>query len=250
MIAALETRDLLCRFGGVIATDRVALKIEAGARHALIGPNGAGKTTLLNLLSGWLRADAGRILLHGEDITRLAAHRRVRRGLVRTFQISQLFGALTPLESITLAIAEREGLGSQLWRPIGAETRLVDEAVGLIDQFGLSDVMASPARILPYGRQRLLEIALALACRPRVLLLDEPAAGVPAQERPMIMRRLAALPETVTIVLIEHDMDLVFRFASRVSVLVNGALMAEGSAGEIAANAEVRAVYLGGPADG
>ncbi len=250
MIAALETCDLLRRFGGITATNRVALRIEAGARHALIGPNGAGKTTLLNLLSGWLQPDGGRILLHGVDITKLPVHSRVRRGVVRTFQITQLFGALTPLESVTLAIAEREGLGSRLWRPIGVETRLVDEAVGLIDQFGLSDFMARPARILPYGRQRLLEIALALACRPRVLLLDEPAAGVPAEERPMIMRRLGALPETVTIVLIEHDMDLVFRFASRVSVLVNGALMAEGSAEEIAANKDVRAVYLGGPADG
>jgi ABC-type branched-subunit amino acid transport system ATPase component len=250
MIAALETRDLVRRFGGVTATDSITLSIQPGARHALIGPNGAGKTTLLNLLSGWLRADRGRIIFHGEDITNLSPHGRVRRGLVRTFQLNQLFGPLTPLESVTLALAQRQGIGASLWRPLGGETGLVGEAAGLLEQFGLATVMARPTRILPYGQQRLLEIALALACRPTVLLLDEPTAGVPTDERPIIMQQLAALPDTVTIILIEHDMDLVFRFASRVSVLVNGALMVEGSAAEIAADPAVQAVYLGANVNG
>ena len=242
---ALETRGLSRRFGGLTASDDVSLKLEQGARHALIGPNGAGKTTLVNLLTGALLPSAGMVLLNGEDVTKLARHQRVRRGLARTFQINQLFANLTPAESLCLAIGERLGRGARGFSSAGRDKTVVDEATALLERFGLIDVMDRKTRLLAYGKQRLLEIALALACRPRVLLLDEPAAGVPDDEREDILAALAALPEDVTILLIEHDMDLVFRFAKRISVLVAGRLLTEGEPAEVAADPQVRAVYLG-----
>jgi branched-chain amino acid transport system ATP-binding protein len=242
---ALETRGLSRRFGGLTASDDISLKLEQGARHALIGPNGAGKTTLVNLLTGALRPSAGAVLLNGEDVTKLALHQRVRRGLSRTFQINQLFANLTPAESLSLAIGERLGHGARGFAATGRDKAVVDETEALLARFGLLEVMDRKTRLLAYGKQRLLEIALALACRPRVLLLDEPAAGVPEDEREDILSALAALPEDVTILLIEHDMDLVFRFAKRISVLVSGRLLTEGEPGEVAADAQVRAVYLG-----
>ena len=242
---ALRTEHLRKSFGGIHATQDVSLSVSKGARHALIGPNGAGKTTLVNLLTGVLEPSGGTVELHGEDITRLPAHMRVRRGLVRTFQINQLFADMTPLETLTLVVAQREGLGARAWAPLGRHLKQVDEAAALAERFHLADVVEAKTRVLPYGKRRLLEIAIAVAARPRVLLLDEPVAGVPAGESREILDTLAALPADVTVLLIEHDMDLVFRFATRMSVLVNGALFAEGSTDEIARDPRVKAVYLG-----
>ncbi len=245
MQPALETRGLSKRFGGLTATDDVTFRLEKGARHALIGPNGAGKTTFINLLTGVLAPSAGTILLDGEDITQLRSDLRVRRGLARTFQINQLFPALTPLETLGLAVSERLGGGGDWWRVVGSRREIVDDVVEIAERFRLVDVLEERTSSLPYGKQRLLEIAVAFACRPRVLLLDEPAAGVPEAERRELLDTVASLPRDVSVLLIEHDMDLVFSFADRISVLVNGALMAEGSAEAIAADPQVKAVYLG-----
>ena len=244
MDAALETRGLGKRFGGLVATNDVTFRLERGARHALIGPNGAGKTTFVNLLTGVLAPSAGRVLLGGEDITRLRPEARVHRGLVRTFQINQLFADLTPLETLALAVSERLRHGARWWHPVGGKTvaREIDHLAG---RFGLSDVLDLRTDTLPYGKQRLLEIAVAFACAPRVLLLDEPAAGVPAAERQDILDAIAALPADVSVLLIEHDMDLVFSFAQRISVLVDGALLVEGTPAAIESDPRVRAVYLG-----
>jgi branched-chain amino acid transport system ATP-binding protein len=242
---ALETKGLVKRFGALPATDNVSFRLEQGARHALIGPNGAGKTTFINLLTGVLTPSAGQIFLEGADITRLAPELRVQRGLARTFQINQLFPAMTPLETLGLAVSERMRAGNDWWRVIGSNSAVIDEIVTLARRFGLMDVLGERTSNLPYGKQRLLEIALAFACRPRVLLLDEPAAGVPEAERHELLATVAALPREVSVLLIEHDMDLVFSFASRISVLVNGALLTEGGVQEVASDPRVRAVYLG-----
>jgi len=245
MPPVLETRGLEKHFGGIVATDKVSLAVEKGARHALIGPNGAGKTTIINLLTGVLRPTAGSIWLEGRDITSLEPHRRVRLGIARTFQINQLFADLTPLETIGLAVSERMELGRQWWRLTGSKAIVIEESVDILSRFNLADVMNERTATLPYGKQRLLEIALAIACRPHVLLLDEPAAGVPEAERHGILDAVAALPSNVTVLLIEHDMDIVFSFADRISVLVNGALFVEGAPEEVAADPRVKAVYLG-----
>ena len=245
MPSVLETAGLEKHFGGIAAVNGVSLTIEKGARHALIGPNGAGKTTVINLLTGVLRPSAGRILLEGRDITALEAHKRVRLGLTRTFQINQLFLDLTPLETVGLAISERMGTGTQWWRLVGSKSVVMEEIVEILGRFHLTDVMFERTDNLPYGKQRLLEIALAIACRPQVLLLDEPAAGVPDAERHEILATVAALPADVTVLLIEHDMDIVFSFADRISVLVNGALFIEGAPDEVARDPRVKAVYLG-----
>jgi ABC-type branched-subunit amino acid transport system ATPase component len=242
---ALETRGLVKQFGGIVATDDVTLAVEKGARHALIGPNGAGKTTIINMLTGVLRPTAGNILLEGRDITGMEPHKRVQLGIARTFQINQLFADLTPLETIGLAVSERMQLGGQWWRLVGSKGIVIEESVDILERFRLADVMDERTGNLPYGKQRLLEIALAIACKPRVLLLDEPAAGVPEAERHGILDAVAALPSDVTVLLIEHDMDIVFSFADRISVLVNGALFVEGPPAEVAADPRVKAVYLG-----
>jgi len=241
----LETIGLEKRFGGILASQNVNLAVEQGARHALIGPNGAGKTTVINLLSGVLRPTAGRITLEGRDITGLAPHERVRLGMARTFQINQLFLDLTPLESIGLVVSERLGSGADWWRLVGTKSSVTDEIVEIAERFRLGDVMQERTAILPYGKQRLLEIALAFACRPRVLLLDEPAAGVPEAERQELLTTIEELPKEVTVLLIEHDMDLVFSFADRISVLVNGALFVDGAPEDVARDPRVKAVYLG-----
>ena len=245
MTYALETTLLAKSFGGIVATNNVSLQVERGARHALIGPNGAGKTTLINQLTGVLRPDSGRVLLEGQDITGLAPQQRVRRGLARTFQINQLFADLTPLETIGLAVSERLGRGGDFWRVAGSKRTVDDSIVEILERFHLAEVMHSRTGQLPYGKQRLLEIALAIALRPRVLLLDEPAAGVPEDERHDILAAVAALPDEVTVLFIEHDMDLVFSFAKRITVLVNGAVFAEGPPEEIGNDPRVKAVYLG-----
>ena len=249
MPPVLETSGLTKQFGGIVAANDVSLSVEKGARHALIGPNGAGKTTVINLLTGVLRPTAGRIRLEDRDITDLEAHKRVQLGIARTFQINQLFGDLTPLETIGLAVSERMELGRQWWRLVGSKGIVIDESVDILQRFNLADVMDEPTATLPYGKQRLLEIALAIACRPRVLLLDEPAAGVPEAERHELLATVAALPRDVSVLLIEHDMDLVFSFADRISVLVNGALFTEGTVEEVSTDPRVRAVYLGESVD-
>ena len=245
MTSALRAAGLAKRFGALAALDGVDLAIPAGARHALIGPNGAGKTTLINVLTGALAPSAGDVFLGEERITALAQHARARRGLTRTHQVTALFPAMTPLESVTLAILEREGLGWRAWRSWDSHRAAVDEAHGLLARLRLADDAARRVGDLAYGRQRLLEIALGLASRPRILLLDEPAAGIPSDESVEVLGAIASLPRDVTILFIEHDMDLVFRFAERVSVLVAGRILAEGTPQEIAADARVRAVYLG-----
>ena len=245
MAPVLETKGLVKQFGGIVATNDVTLSVEKGARHALIGPNGAGKTTIINRLTGVLRPTAGTILLEGRDITGLEPHKRVQLGIARTFQINQLFADLTPIETIGLAVSERMQLGRQWWRLVGSKSIVIDESVEILDRFNLADVMDERTATLPYGKQRLLEIALAIACRPNVLLLDEPAAGVPEAERHGILDAVAALPSDVTVLLIEHDMDIVFSFADRISVLVNGALFVDGPPEEVAQDPRVKAVYLG-----
>ena len=245
MSAALQARGLFKRFGGLTVTDDVSLTLEPGARHALIGPNGAGKTTLVNLLTGVLRPSEGAVVLAGEDVTQLPQHARVRRGLARTFQINQLFPEFSPAEALAAAIAEREGRGDDMLRGVGSREPIVAEIVALLDRFDLIADMDRPTHTLAYGKQRLLEIALALACRPKALLLDEPAAGVPESERRDILSALAALPSDVAVLLIEHDMDLVFSFAKSITVLVAGRILTEGAPDAIAADPRGRAVYLG-----
>ena len=245
MTYALETRGLDKHFGGLHVTRDLSLQIAPGARHALIGPNGAGKTTVINQLTGVLEPSAGRILLEGQDITDLPVHKRVLRGLSRTFQINQLYPDLTPLETIGLAVSERLGGGGNWWRRMGTRDDINAEIAVTLERFRLLEVMNDPTSTLPYGKQRLLEIAVAIAAKPRVLLLDEPAAGVPEGERKDILAAVAALPRDVTVLLIEHDMDLVFSFADRISVLVSGALLVEGTPEEVARDPQVKAVYLG-----
>ena len=245
MSFVLETQGLCKSFGGIIATDNVSFQLPAGARHALIGPNGAGKTTFVNQLTGVLTPTSGTILFEGADITGWSVRRRATAGIARTFQINQLFADLSPLESVVLAISERENAASEWFKPLGSRADIVDEACTLLDTLGIGDVREARVGSLPYGKQRLLEIALALAAKPKLLLLDEPAAGVPESEREQILDVVARLPESVALVLIEHDMHLVFRFAKTISVLVNGALFCEGTAEEIARDPRVRQVYLG-----
>jgi branched-chain amino acid transport system ATP-binding protein len=250
MRAALETFGLTMRFGGITATDDVSFVLEQGARHALIGPNGAGKTTFVNLLTGVLAPTSGRMELQGEDITALSRDRRVRRGLARTFQINQLCASFTALEMIALVVSERLGHGWRGFSRLDADSAAMDETARILERFGLAEFMGEPIATLPYGKQRLIEIAAAFAARPRVLLLDEPAAGVPEAERHALLDTVAALPDDVAVLLIEHDMDIVFRFARRITVMVNGRILAEGPPAEIAADPQVRAAYLGEAAHG
>jgi len=243
--SALKTDGLRRRFGAFTAVDGVSLDIPPGARHALIGPNGAGKTTLVNLLTGQLRPDAGEVTMDGARITHLPPYARVKRGLARTFQVNTLFLGLTALESVALAVCERRGEGGAWWRPLAARRLALDEAGALLRLLGLDGDAFRLTRELPYGKQRLLEIALALATRPRVLLLDEPAAGVPSGESQQVFERIEQLPAGVTILFIEHDMSLVFRFAQRITVLVGGRVLVEGAPADIAADQRVREIYLG-----
>jgi branched-chain amino acid transport system ATP-binding protein len=242
---ALAARGVNKSFGSLVVAADVDLVLPAGVRYALIGPNGAGKTTLINLMTGMLRPDAGRISLGDEDITALAPEQRVQRGLVRTFQINSLFPHLTALESVTLAVCERRGVAQTWWRQLTAYGHEIDEAYDILTALTLAPVCHRRTRELAYGQQRLLEIALALATRPKVLLLDEPAAGVPREESKELFAAIAGLSRDITVLFIEHDMELVFRFASRVIVMVGGRVLLEGTPAEIAADPRVRAVYLG-----
>ena len=245
MKAALQTYGLGVRFGAFKAVNDVNLCLEPGARQALIGPNGAGKTTLINLLTGVIKPSTGRIEMNGQDITGFTADRRARMGLARTFQINTLFPSLTPLLSVVLAISERVGLGAVWWRPLTRHTALFDEAHALLGRLKLDALADVPVDELAYGKQRLLEIALAMAAKPRILLLDEPAAGVPEDESGELFEAISELPEDISVLFIEHDMKLVFRFSRRISVLVTGQILTEGTPAEIGADPRVREVYLG-----
>jgi branched-chain amino acid transport system ATP-binding protein len=241
----LSAKKLNKSFGSLVVAQDIQLALPKGARYALIGPNGAGKTTLINLLTGMARPDSGQVLLGEADITALKPEARVRQGLARTFQINTLFPQLTPLEAVTLAILEREDAAGVWWRSLPSYRGAAEEAQGILASLRLGEVALRQTKELAYGQQRLLEIALALATKPRVLLLDEPAAGVPKDESAELFRAIDGLSRELTVLFIEHDMDVVFRFASRILVMVGGRILVEGTPQEIANNDEVRAVYLG-----
>jgi ABC-type branched-subunit amino acid transport system ATPase component len=242
---ALETRALCKNFGALAVANEIDFSLAVGARHALIGPNGAGKTSFVNLVTGALEPSSGHVLLGGQDVTRLSQAQRVKRGLARTFQINQLFRSLSVLENVTLAITERHGFAGDFLRPAGRRRAVIEEAFALLERLGIADEALRPVKELAYGRQRLVEIAVALGLDPKVLLLDEPAAGVPSGESGTIIDVIEQLGADIALLIIEHDMDLVFRLARRITVLVQGAILVEGTPQEIAADPRVREVYLG-----
>lgn len=249
MTAALQATGIAKSFGALAVIRNVDLVLQAGARHAIIGPNGAGKTTLINLLTGRLRPDTGTVSIGGEDVTRLAPHKRVIKGLGRTFQINQIFLELTPLETLTAAVCQRTGAARSIFQRLSSRTAEIDEAAELLERFNLLEFADVPARELSYGHQRSLEIAIALAGRPKILLLDEPAAGVPASETAAILDMIEKLPSDVAVLLIEHNIEMVFRFAQTISVLVAGTILCEGTPTEITEDPRVREVYLGSTTD-
>jgi branched-chain amino acid transport system ATP-binding protein len=232
-------------FGGLVVSRNISLGLPPGERLALIGPNGAGKTTFVNLVTGQLKPSAGRVVLNGEDVTSLSAVRRVRKGLVRTFQVTRLFSDLTPEEHVTLTVLQRQGKASRILARFHGDSAVSDEVAGILATLGLLDVARRKVGEIAYGQQRLLEIAIALALKPKVLLLDEPAAGVPSSDTPRIEGALERLPPGLAVLMIEHDMDLVFRFARRVVVLAAGEIIFEGPPSEVAAHPKVREAYLG-----
>jgi ABC-type branched-subunit amino acid transport system ATPase component len=243
--AALETLGLRKSFGALPVANDINFRLEPGARHALIGPNGAGKTTFINLITGRLAPSSGQILLSGEDITGVPQAGRVKRGLGRTFQINTLFKGLSVLENVVMAVSERHGMAGDMFRVAGSRRGLIEESYALLERLRLAEDALLPVKELPYGKQRLVEIAIALGLKPNVLLLDEPAAGVPSTESAIILDVVGQLPKEIAVLIIEHDMDLVFRFAKRITVLVQGAVLVEGTPAEIQADARVREVYLG-----
>ena len=245
MKPVLETQRLCKSFGALTVAENIDFRLEAGARHALIGPNGAGKTTFVNMLTGRLPATSGRVLLGGEDVTDLAQEARVKRGLGRTFQINMLFRDMSVLDNVALGIAERYGISGKFWRPACAYRNVRDEAAELLSALGIADEAERRVLDLPYGKQRLVEIAIALGLQPKDLLLDEPAAGVLSLESERIVQALNSLPADIAILIIEHDMELVFRFAQRITVLVQGEVLCEGTPEEIAGDRRVHQVYLG-----
>ncbi len=246
----LGIAGLVKRFGGLTATDQVSLEIERGEVHALIGPNGAGKTTLIAQLSGSLASDAGSLTFDQTDITRMPQHERVRHGLARSYQITSIFGKFSVLDNLALAVQARSGSSMSFWRSLAAETALFDEAHALAERVGLAGREAVIAGNLAHGEQRQLEVGLALATRPKLLLLDEPMAGMGPEESALMMELVEKVRADVTVLLVEHDMDAVFRLADRISVMVNGRLIATGAPEEIRVNADVRKAYLGDEAHG
>ena len=245
MTAALATHGLNKSFGSLVVASDIAFSLPKGERYALIGPNGAGKTTLINLLTGMLKPDAGQILLDGDEISAQPPAARVRRGLVRTFQINSLFPKITALDAVTLAVCERRGEAGVWWRGLSRYGEAVEEAHTILTSLRLDHVERTITKELAYGQQRLLEIALALATKPKVLLLDEPAAGVPKDESGDLFAAIDGLSRDLSILFIEHDMNLVFRFSTRIIVLVSGRILVEGTPAEIASDPRVREVYLG-----
>ena len=244
-MSALETIGLNKSFGALPVANDIDFRIEPGARHALIGPNGAGKTTFINLITGRLQPTSGRILLGGQEITQLSQDARVKRGLGRTFQINMLFRGLSVLENVFLAVCERAGIGRDLLQRANARRDLVEESYALLDSLHIADEALTLVKELPYGKQRLVELAIALGLKPTVLLLDEPAAGLPSSESEVVFETVQRLPAEIAILIIEHDMDLVFRLAERITVLVQGTVLTEGTPAEIAIDPRVREVYLG-----
>jgi branched-chain amino acid transport system ATP-binding protein len=241
----LSVRGLCKNFGALVVAQSIDVDLLAGARVGLIGPNGAGKTTFVNLLTGFLHPDAGTITLDGVSIETMVAERRVHHGLARTHQINTLLVEMTVRDNVAIAIAEREKFAWRMMRYKPQWRACLDEAQARLEQIGIGPIGDRVVRELPYGQQRLLEIAIALALKPRVLLLDETAAGVPSNETHLIHDVLARLPEDIAILIIEHDMDVIFRFAHEIIVMVQGRVLRRGAPAQIAADPEVRAVYLG-----
>ncbi len=241
----LETRQIRKSFGALVATDGVDFDVREGETHAVIGPNGAGKTTFIKQLSGELRPDAGQIRFAGEDITALAVHKRTRQGLARSFQITSIYRDFSALDNVALAVQAHAGHSFRFWRPAREDRNLTDPALKCLQQVSLQDRAGVLAANLSHGEQRQLEIAMALATQPRLLLLDEPVAGMGTDESQRMVELLSALKGEKTIILVEHDMDAVFALADRISVLVYGRIVATGTPAEIRANQEVRAAYLG-----
>jgi branched-chain amino acid transport system ATP-binding protein len=249
-VSALSTRGLDKSFGSLVVAKDIALDLPQGERYALIGPNGAGKTTLINLITGMLKPDKGEIFLGDKEITALKPDQRVKCGLVRTFQINTLFPHLSALEAVTLAVCERRGYAGSWWQELPAYGDAVEEAYAILVSLRLGANCYRPTHELAYGQQRLLEIALALATKPKVLLLDEPAAGVPQDESAELFAVIANLSQDIAVLFIEHDMNVVFRFAHRIIVMVGGRILVQGTPQEIAADVRVREVYLGGARHG
>jgi branched-chain amino acid transport system ATP-binding protein len=241
----LELRGVTKRFGGVVATDNVALEIAQGEVHALIGPNGAGKTTLIGQIAGSLHTDVGTIRFLEKDVTALRQHERVRLGLARSYQITSIFKRFTVLDNLALAVQARSGSSFSFWRPVAAEAALFDEARAISVEIGLAERLDARAGTLAHGEQRALEVGLALATRPRLVLLDEPMAGMGPEESQRMIALIGRIRAGVTVLLVEHDMDAVFRLADRITVLVNGRIIATGRPAEIRADKEVRRAYLG-----
>ena len=241
----LELRGVSKRFGGVVATDDVTLEIVRGQVHALIGPNGAGKTTLIGQISGAVPTDSGRILFNGAEMTNLPAHARVAAGLARSYQITSIFRRFTVLENLALAVQARSGSSFHFWRPVRAERALFDQARTIAGDIGLAARVDAVAATLAHGEQRALEVGLALATRPQLVLLDEPMAGMGPQDSRAIIELIERIRASVTVLLVEHDMDAVFRLANRISVLVSGRVIATGAPATIRADPEVRRAYLG-----
>ena len=241
----LKVDRLQKRFGGVVATDGVTLEVTGGEVHALIGPNGAGKTTLIAQISGSLAPDTGRIVFDGADITSLPQHARVKAGLARSYQITSIFKRFSVAQNLALAVQARSGSSFAFWRPVAGETALEDEARAIAAQVGLEARTEAVAGSLAHAEQRSLEVGLALATNPKLLLLDEPMAGMGPDESRRMIELIQKIRATISVLLVEHDMDAVFRLADRISVLVNGAVIATGTPVEIRANAEVKRAYLG-----
>lgn len=247
MTPVLQTIGLSKKFGALTVADQIDFHLEPGARHALIGPNGAGKTTFVNLLTGRLTPSSGQVKIIGQEATQLSESERVKMGLGRTFQINSLFNKMTVMDNVSLGISERLGISKKMWRAASAFKNLQEETLEILDLLGIADDANEIVSQLPYGKQRLVEIAISLGLKPKVLLLDEPAAGVPSMESGRILKALDALPQDIAILMIEHDMDLVFQFASRITVMVQGAVLCEGTPEEIAKDKRVHQVYLGEP---